>query len=115
MGADTESTSVEDLFYKTRDYVNTRIDLLKLKSIKRASAIYSSTLTFLFLGGILFLVILFLSVGFALYLGHLLGETYYGFFIVAGIYIIAGLVFYALRKSLLNLPFRNWLIKNLID
>lgn len=110
-----EKTPVEDLLLKTKDYINTRIDLFKLKSIDKASTIVPSTLLALVLFGLFLLVLLFLSIGFALFLGNVLGAAHYGFFIVAGLYILIGLIFYSFRKSLLQKPFTNWLIKNLID
>ncbi len=112
---ESESNPVEDLFGKGREYINTRIDLFKLKSINKASSVFSSTIAALALLAILLMVLLFLSIGLAVYLGSVLGAMHYGFFIVAGIYFIAGLLLFAFRKSLLKTPFSNWLIRNLMD
>ena len=61
MEMETENTTVEDLFYKTKDYVNTRIDLFKLKAINKSSSVFSITVATLFLIGVLLTVLLFLS------------------------------------------------------
>lgn len=115
MEMETENSTVEDLFYKTRDYVNTRIDLFKLKAINKTSSVFSITVATLFLIGISLIVLLFLSAGLAFYLGEILGAVHYGFFIVAGIYILIGLFVFLFRKAILKTPFSNWLIRNLMD
>lgn len=112
---ESENTSVEDLFCKSREYINTRIDLFKLKSINKASSIFSMAVAVILLIGILMLVVLFLSIGLAMYLGKILGAFHYGFFIVAGIYFVVGLFLFSFRKVLLKTPFSNWLIRNLMD
>lgn len=112
---ETETTAVEDLFYKSKDYVNTRIELFKLKGINKASNVFASTVTAIFLVVMGLMALVLFSIGLALYLGEILGASHYGFFIVGGLYIIIGLILIALRKQLLKIPFSNWLIKNLID
>ena len=115
MEIESENASVEDLFYKTREYINTRVDLFKLKSINKASSFFSITIILLFLTGIFLIVLLFLSIGLAVFLGGVLGAMHYGFFIVAGVYFIIGLLLFAFRKAILQTPFSNWLIRNLMD
>lgn len=112
---ETSNTTVEDLFYKVKDYVNTRFDLLKLKAINKVSSTLSKTITFIVILVLSIFVLMLLSIGLALYLGYVLGHNYYGFFIVGGIYIIIGLILIATRKALLKTPFSNWLIRTLMD
>jgi len=112
---DTSNTTVEDLFYKVKDYVNTRIELLKLKSVNKVSSILSKAITTVISLVLVFMVFLFLSAGLALYLGEVLGHYYYGFFIVGGFYIIIGLILIMARKAIFKRPFANWLIRTLID
>ncbi len=112
---ESESSSVEDLLFKSKEYINTRIDLFKLKSINKASSVFSITASALVLAGIFLMILLFVSIALALYLGSLLGAAHYGFFIVAGIYLVAGLILFAFRKEIMKTPFSNWLIRNLMD
>lgn len=115
MEMETSNTTVEDLFYKVKDYVNTRFDLLKLKAINKVSSILSKTITFIVILVLSVFILMLLSIGLALYLGYVLGHSYYGFFIVGGIYIIIGLILIVSRKALLKTPFSNWLIRTLMD
>lgn len=112
---ENKPTNVEDLFYKLKDYGDTRLDLLKLKSISKVSGFLSSMITSIILLILLFLVVLCVTIGASLLFGALLGETYYGFFIMGAVYIIIGLVLYSRRAKILKTPISNKLIKDLID
>jgi hypothetical protein len=45
----------------------------------------------------------------------LLGKLYYGFFIVAGFYLLTGLFFMIFRKKLLKEPLNDFLVKELLN
>jgi hypothetical protein len=82
---------LESLLDKAKEYGITTFELAKLKAIDKSTDIVSSlvpSLIFLLLTGTF---LLFLNLGLALWLGEVLGKTFYGFFIVAGFYIILGL------------------------
>jgi hypothetical protein len=112
---ENKTTSIEALFYKLKEYGDTRLDLFKLKSINKASGFFSSVIMGLILVGILLLVLTFISVGAALLIGSLLGKAFYGFFIVALIYLIIGLILFSGRQKILKAPISNKLIKQLMD
>ena len=71
---------VEDLIIKTEEYTKTSYDLSRLKLMDKSSSVISSIAAVLACGIILFISILIASFGLSLYLGELLGKTYYGFF-----------------------------------
>jgi len=108
------SVAVEDLFHKATDYVETRVELARLKAVEKsadtASSIYAGLVVFF----IAFLFITLLNIGLALLIGEWLDETYIGFFILAGIYALAGLVFYFNRNSWLKTPVNNKIIKKIL-
>ena len=112
---ENESTNVEELFQKLRDYADTRLDLFKLKSINKVSGFMSSVIYILILVILLSIVLLCITIGVALLIGASIGNVYYGFFIVGGIYIIIGLILYSLREKLIKIPLINKLIKELIS
>ncbi|MEO5649772.1 MAG: phage holin family protein [Ginsengibacter sp.] len=112
---ENKTTNVEELFYKLKDYGDTRLDLFKLKSINKVSGFLSSLITSVVLMVLLFLVILCITIGAALLLGSLTGSAYYGFFIMAGIYIIIGLVLFYNKDKAIKTPISNKLIKDLVD
>lgn len=112
---DDNPTGLEELFTKLKDYAETRIDLVKLIAINKVSGFMSTVISMIILLGILFTIILCISIGLAILIGQLLGATYYGFFIMAGLYLIIGLVLYANRGNSLKDPVSNRLIKEMMD
>jgi uncharacterized Tic20 family protein len=109
------TSSVEELFYKLKDYGDTRLDLFKLKSINKISSIVSDIIVMVILILLSSLVVVCITIGLALLIGAWLGHTYLGFFIMAVIFIIIGLVLYSGRKKMLKDPVSNTLIKELMD
>ncbi|HEY8688421.1 MAG TPA: phage holin family protein [Chitinophagaceae bacterium] len=112
---ENQSSPVESLIDRVKVYVETRIDLLRLKAIDKSSSFLSLLISMIVVILISFIFIMLLSIGVALLLGGLLGKTYYGFFIVAGFYLIVGLVLFIFRNKWLKKPIANSMIKNLMD
>ncbi len=112
---ENQSGPVELLVEKVKDYAETRIDLLRLKAIDKSSSFLSLLIAMIVVILVGLMSFMILSVGLALLLGDLLGKAYYGFFIVAGIYLITGLVLYSTREKLLKSPMANSMIKKLMD
>ena len=115
MEMENQSTPVESLIDRVKSYVETRIDLLRLKAIDKSSSFLSLLISMVVVILIGFLSLMLFSVGLALLLGEWLGRSYYGFFIVAGLYLITGLVLYSSREKLLKTPIANSMIKKLMD
>lgn len=58
---------------------------------------------------------LVLSIGVALWLGELLGRIYYGFFVVAGFYLLAGIIFHLYLHQWIKRPVSNLIIKQALQ
>ncbi|MDP4283813.1 MAG: phage holin family protein [Bacteroidota bacterium] len=112
---ENRSNSIEELFYKLKEYIDLRIDLFKLKSINKISGFLSTLIVVSILAVLAFLVLICITIGVALLLGEILGKTYYGFLVMALLYIIIGLVLYYGRNKFLKKPISNNLIKELLD
>lgn len=112
---ENQSTPVESLVDSVKDYVETRLDLLRLKAIDKSSSFLSLLISMLVIILIGFISIMLFSVGIALLLGDLLGNSYYGFFIVTVLYIITGLVLYSSREKVLKTPIANSMINKLME
>lgn len=112
---DNKTTNVEELFYKLKEYGDTRMDLFKLKAISKVSGILSSILSGVILVLLLFLAIICITIALSLVIGEAIGNTYIGFLIMAVIYIIIGLVMYSNRKKLLKTPISNKFIKDFVE
>jgi hypothetical protein len=112
---ENQSSPVESLIDRVKSYVETRIDLLRLKAIDKSSSILSLVISLFVVILFGFLAFMLLNVGIALLLGDLLGKSYYGFFIVAAFYIITGLVIYKNHDRWIKTPIANTMIKKLMD
>jgi tetrahydromethanopterin S-methyltransferase subunit F len=109
-----QANAVEDLLSKTTDYLETRVELLELKAIGKTALVTSSFVSGLVIGILLSLVLIFIHLGIAIWLGAISGQLYYGFFIVAAFYILIAALIYFFRKQLLETPVKNAIIKNLV-
>ncbi len=96
-------------------YVGLRIDYLKLEIIDTISSVFSKIMTIWvsLLLGIIFVSFLLVSLG--LFLGKILGAYYWGFLIVAGIFLLLAILFYLLRNKFLKQPLINSMITSLFD
>src|SRR5687768_9734786 len=112
---ENQPSALEALLEKVKSYVETRIDLIKLKAVDKASTIVSTVVARIVIVVLVFFFIFLLNIGIALFLGDLLGKSYYGFFIVAGFYGITGLVLYLGKDKILKRPVSDAVIKNMLD
>jgi uncharacterized membrane protein YqjE len=83
-------------------YVETRMELLKLELREDLARGLSRVIVFILLAFIATLFIFFISMALAYKLGEYIGE-FGGFAVVAGIYLVAGIVFYTTRDRVSQL------------
>ncbi|WP_374950545.1 phage holin family protein [Mucilaginibacter sp.] len=105
---------IETLFSKAGDYAETKAKLLKLKIADKTSDTLSDAASMLVVMIFTTFFLLIFSVGLALLIGEWLGKSYYGFFIVAGIYGIAGIIFKVNKVSLVKTPVANFIINKVL-
>lgn len=90
---------IESLLVKVTDYGITSCEIIKLKSIDKASDIISSLLTNLIMAIPLSIALLLLNLSASFWIGECMDNTLYGFLIVAGINVfIALIIYFFLRK-----------------
>ena len=104
---------IESLFERGRDYLDTQMEIWRLQLIRKSSTTTSSFVSIVLICFIFFFFFTILNIGISLWIGELLGKTYYGFFAVAGFYLLTGLILYAMRDSLVKRPIANRMIKNM--
>lgn len=105
----------DDILGKTYDqvteYVDLRLQLLKLEAAEHTAKVSSfliSTLILLISG---FFCILFLSIVAGFYFSELWGNTFYGFGVIGGIYLVIFIILLSARKSLIKKPVSNIIIQ----
>lgn len=107
-------TLIEDLFSQSRDYIDSRIELIKLQAIDKASKGAASVVSVMVLALFLIIFFLFFNIALALFLGDLVGKTYIGFLIVSLVYVIAGFILFKARRKILTKPIANMLIRKFL-
>ena len=111
----THEVPLEVLLEKAGDYSKTSLELCKLTAIDKFADLLSSLLVRLIVYSIVVLAILIVNIGMALWLGELLGKTYFGFFIIAGCYAVLALVLYTFRLQWIKYPINNAIIAKLLN
>lgn len=106
---------IEELIDGVKSYAATNIEIVKLEVANRSSVLVSKLLSKLFLGIVIFLFVLFFSLGISLFLSELLENNYLGFGIVASFYLLLAIIFSLGRKILLERPIRESFIKELFS
>jgi hypothetical protein len=106
--------TIKTLIDKSKDYLETKIELTKLKTIDKSADVLSAVVvivSMIFIGS---LVIILISIGLSLFLGRLLGAYHYGFFVMGGFYAIVLLVIFIQREKWIKTPISNGLINKML-
>ncbi len=108
------STPIATLFERAEDYSKTTIKLFQLNAVDKTAEIVSSLFSLLIVVMTVVLSVVIISIGAAFYIGDLLGETFYGFFIIGAFYMLLAILFHVFREKLLKYPVSNSIIKQLM-
>jgi hypothetical protein len=106
--------SIKTLIDQSKDFVETQIELTKLKAIDKSADVLSTAIvmvTVIFFGS---LFVIFVSVGLALVLGNWLGSNQYGFLIVGAFYGLLLLLVYLKKDRWIKTPIANGLINKML-
>jgi hypothetical protein len=103
-------TPMESLYVQIENYSQTKLQLLRLQSIDLAADFLSTIISALMIVVVVSLFIFIINIAMALWIGVLLGNAYYGFFVVAGFYAIVAVCFYIFRCRLIKYPLNDIII-----
>jgi hypothetical protein len=106
---------VEELGRVTREYVDLRVDDLKLRAVKGLSMSLGKLLLALLFLTVISIVLLALAFGGVLLLGNAVGSYAMGAFLVAGFFAIVLLALFLLRKRLFRDTFVPLFVKLFFD
>lgn len=101
----------EGLTDHLKAYVNTRVELTKLQIAEKVSLIVSQLIAVAIVALFFLLFLIFGSIAGAWALSNWIGKPYSGFLIVAGIYLVLGILVWLTRARLLRFPIMNAVIK----
>jgi hypothetical protein len=109
-----EKSFVKRLYDHVEEYARSTFELYRLKAIKSFAETFAAISTGVILGLIFLMVLLFCSVGLALYLGKVFGGWHYGFFAVGGIYLLFAVVIYIIRVKCFKETITDYVLKQIL-
>ena len=109
------SNPVKALFDEGTDYLKNKRDLWKLKMVDKGSDVLTSAIegVLLFFIGLLFIILF--SIALALLVGSWIDSNWGGFFIIAGLYALIGLILHVSRNKLIKAPIVRSLINKFLN
>lgn len=105
---------LESLLEKAIDYGKTSIELGKLKALDKSSDIVSTIVPRAIVISLLASFLLFVNLGLSIWLGEILGEAYYGFFIVAAFYGFIAFVLHFFFHKRFKKSVSNYFIRKVL-
>lgn len=106
---------LESLVERATNYGKTCFELVKLRTVDKTSDVVSSVIPYAFVLILAASFTIFLNFGLAIWLGELTGKLYYGFFIIAAFYVLAGIIAHFFMHKPLKKNIRNFVIKKLLE
>ena len=93
---------LEETYGLFTDYVDDRILLLKIQAAEKSGKLMSAFITMAVVALFTFFILLFVSIMGGYYFAEVTGSMFYGFSIIAGIYIFLLLTFLFINKHVLS-------------
>ncbi len=109
-----DATSIEKLLDHVGEYSSPSIELFKLHAIDKSADVVSTLVSNLAVFLMVALSLLIVNIGLALWIGKLLGESHYGFFIMGGFSGILSFLLLIFRHRWIKYPISNSIIKQML-
>lgn len=103
-----------NLYEKAENYTKTSLELIKLKTVSSVADVLSTLTSKIAVGAVVAFFTLFLNIGISLWVGKLLGEYYYGFFIIALFYLIVAIIMLKTQHKIIKTPIGNMIISSIL-
>lgn len=106
---------IEELSAHIRRYVDNRIEYTKLNIAEKVAEVLGSLLSGTLLIVFFLFFLIFSGIALALYLSEITGKIYWGFLIVASIYLAIGLIVWLFKKPFLQNPIMNSILNQIFN
>jgi putative superfamily III holin-X len=111
---DNNPTTLETLLEKAENYTKTSIELAKLQLIDKSADVLSSLVSIIVISIVVGMFLMLTNIGLAFWLGEVLGNVHYGFFAVAGFYLVLAIIIGLFKDQLIKTPMSNSFITSLL-
>lgn len=106
-------SNLEELTGLVKDYADTRIESFKLNAAEKSSNVIANGIARLVVAIMFFFFFVFTGIAVSIVLGEWIGKIWTGFIIVAGFFLIAGLIIWYAKGKLVRVPVMNAMIQQL--
>src|SRR5687768_3180151 len=106
-------SKIEELVGHVNDYINTQIDLAKLTAAEKISSVLAGIIAGAIAAMVFVFFLVFGSLATAYALSAWIGIGYAGFLIVAGFYLLLGIIVWLSRERLIRVPIMKGIIREL--
>lgn len=106
--------SIKGVFQKSKEYIDTRLKLVKLKMVERSSRLIASLIVDVAKTILSLFVLFFLSLSLGFYLSELMGSNALGFLSTGGIFVLL-IALISLFEARLERLFMNLSIKRFLQ
>lgn len=106
--------SISETFSKSKQYIETQMELAKLRLVSKASRVVGSLIVDISKVLLILLIVFFLSMALGFYLGEVLESNALGFLVTGGIFLLVVLLIRALEPKIETL-FVNFTIKKVMS
>lgn len=110
---ETATDIIESIIEKAEEYGKTSIKLSKLVALESVADVMSTLITRISVILVFSMFIFVVSIGASLAIGDMMGKLHYGFFIVAGFYLITGIVLHFLLHKSIKKQISQLLLKQI--
>lgn len=100
----------EELVGHVKEYADNRIHTVKLSVAEKVSKIIANIMAGVITMFIMFFFVVFASIALAIVIGEWTGKLYWGFLIIAALYLFAGIIVWVAKERILRLPIMNSLL-----
>jgi hypothetical protein len=108
-----EQHKPKDLVELIKEYISTRIELMRLTAIERVTVVGSSLITDTFVVVLVVLTLLFTFLTLALYLGELLNSYAAGFGIVSLLFLVLSIVLIMIKDKIVERYLHDFMVKRI--
>jgi fatty acid desaturase len=105
---------MESLLERAVEYGKTSFELAKLKALDKTTDVISTTIPHTVVIILIALFLLFFNLGLSFWLGEILGNIYFGFFVVAAFYGVSAIVLHFFMHKWLKKHIGNYFIKQVL-
>lgn len=109
-----EKSHLDDLLDHTKQFVTTKIEIVRLQIIDKTSRTGGVIASHVFFLVVFLSAFFFLSVAGALYIGEVTGKNHYGFLAMGGFFVVTGMLFYWNRERWIRRPFADTILRSML-